>query len=365
MGAERPADEAEKVEEEEKKKKEEQEEEGISIRLASLVAAAAGLVSAIGALAATGTLGRVQRNHDLALKWAIWLVALGALAWLLGTVFKDWRAILIAAAGVLTVAGVGTGYDAAIDSVNDTEQPAIDVTLDRGALVVRGRATVANLASDESLTVAVHGAVREDRRRLTRRPRFTRRWRFTRLWRSVRGPDGDGNAETAIAVGLPSGRFDAVRVRAFTGKDPGRRCGSYKRSNDEDGGTACQLIHLVTHPNPPQLAAAWSEEAERRTLAIRLRSSGTGVRDVAPRPLMLSVVGQGYETTERLYRAVYLPRALGPLRRGVEVGIPAGIWRVCVRARFAVPGKPLGATPCPLRGTRASVELRVPASYGG
>jgi hypothetical protein len=160
---------------------------------------------------------------------------------------------------------------------------------------------------------------------------------------------------------MPAGRFEGVSVIAFTGAQPGD-CGEYTpRSKDvRDGGTACKLILLPAHPNPPQLAA-WSEGAGRkRSVRLIVRATSTGMRDSDPPLLILRAVGLRNGQRLQLYRAVVAPRPLGALRRTVRVPIPLGVGRICAQVRFMAVGDTLRRVRCPLHGVHvASVQMRV------
>src|SRR3954463_11456862 len=93
-------------------------------------------ISGVGALAVTGVIGRIQRNHGQLLAIALGLVVLGAALWAAAVLLdKGLGQRLCKFGGLLaTAAGIIVGFVAAITSAGETEQPTVSVKLDRANL---------------------------------------------------------------------------------------------------------------------------------------------------------------------------------------------------------------------------------------
>jgi hypothetical protein len=216
--------------------------------LGAMAAAAAALVSGVGALTLTGALGRVQRNNGLLFGIGLLLVVLGAAAWVVGALIspearplKRWKMTIGIGPGlqgvgvVASLIGLVVALLAAVATANDTEQPSVKLTLADDGKTATGVATVANLSSQDRLTVNVDGLTRQG----------SDRYAEANLFQGYVGPDSDGKATIEAKVPLPPDRFDALGIRAWTAGKPDD-CGAYPTDQaDPESGTGCIILQLT------------------------------------------------------------------------------------------------------------------------
>jgi hypothetical protein len=215
--------------------------------LGAIAAAGAALISGIGALTLTGTIGRVQRNNGTVLAIGLAIVVFGAAMWVAASVIsteaRSWtiggrnigvRPAVQIIGVVFSLVGLIVALSGAIATADDAEQPAVKLAIGEGGKSVTGAATVANLSSQDRLTVNVDG--------LMRTPDNT--YDATNLYQAYVGPDSDGKAVSDFVVPTPAGRFDAIGMRAWT-EDKPAACGQYaSKSEGTTGGTGCVIIQL-------------------------------------------------------------------------------------------------------------------------
>lgn len=335
--------------------------------LPSIAAAATALIAGVGGLTLTGALGRVQRNNGTWFAIALALVVVGAGIWVAATLIKpEARPVLIrtrsfgvrqlvqALGIVVSLIGLTVGFGTAVDAANDTEQAAVEVKVDPRSLVLTGAASVANLNSQEHLTVFVDGLV-------DRRTRYV----ATNLYKAFIGPNEDGKASQQLDVQVPHGRFDAVGVRAYTSEAP-QSCGSYPKGGpgDRKDFTGCVVLRLPSRLAHPQLTASWSgkpELGQALKLALTVPEATAGITGGVPFGLL--VVGLRGDRKVRLYHAILTPRADRPTERELELPIDSGLRLVCAQATLEKPDARPADMACPIREVRravATVELRVP-----
>lgn len=172
---------------------------GPKLDLGGLLAAASGVVAAIRGLAATGTLGRLQRNQPEAFIAALALVLFGAAIWTVASLpgvpwpnktNKQWRRPwLWQAPGIhFTVGGVGLALGVAIFTVNDQQRPRVAGEVDQRTNELKATVRAANLASDEKLVVWVDGLIPSEKEK-------GRVFDFTTLAHSYIGPSPNGEVD--------------------------------------------------------------------------------------------------------------------------------------------------------------------------
>jgi hypothetical protein len=361
------------------------------IDAAAIVGAATALVSGIGALTLTGTLGRVQRNHG---EWFIGSIGavvvgagLGLIAALLitnGTVRKALQAVGV----LLIVCGVAVAFGVAVNTADDVARPSLAITLDEDKLAVTGDAKVANLSSNERLVVFVDGLL----------PGTDGYRTVARLYQAYAGPDSDGNASAEIDVQVPPGRFAAVGVKAFTGNEaskcdrsapgpsptstefiapeeartqdqtPGRTPTGRLADEPQDRDPGCVIVVLPGRPYRPQLTATW-EPTDRRPSSVKVtvKASDVGVGTAKDALIAVQVVGRrsGDHRQIALYRTFIEPHARGATTRRLVVPAEATVRTVCADARYVAPGDHFPRARCPVRKSQpppvAAVQLRIPA----
>lgn len=125
--------------------------------LTALVSAASALVTAVGAFALTGALGRVQRNSGELFAAAIGAVIFGAMLAAVGSLvstqarpslsLKDrnvtLRGALQASGVVVTAVGLAFGLGVSVDTADNDESPSLRLSTSEGDGVVTGVASAA------------------------------------------------------------------------------------------------------------------------------------------------------------------------------------------------------------------------------
>lgn len=322
----------------------------LSASAATAVTAATALITGIGALTITGTLGRVQRNNGTLFAAAVVAVILGvALIAIVASARgeKRWRRLRrigTVAGVVLAVGGTALGFVLAVVSVGQTERPTIDVGLDQRTLTLSGTVSAADMSSGDVLEVRVVA--------LRRRAGTIRR---TRLSTAVVGPDTDGNASQRLSVQMPNGRFDAVTVTA-SNSGQAEACGVRPQARNVDGGRACVTIPLLQRAPRPSVFATWERRiGAERVVVVKLRGRNLNAGSAPRHMVMLRVVAVRRSRVVTLYRAVIDPAERGLTRRALHVGVPPGVQMVCVgvtRTRHR-------RMPCPIDGGHpGAVQLR-------
>jgi hypothetical protein len=329
--------------------------------LPAIAAAAAALVSGIGALTLTGSLGRVQRNDGTGFAWAIALVVFGAAVWIAGGMIRPTarklrllgrnfglRELVQALGVVFSFVGVIVGFAVAISTANDIEQPDVSLKLSEDGRAVVGRAIVNNLSSDDRLAVFVDGL-----NGVNNRP--------TNLYRAFVGPNGDGKASNDIQVAIPPGRYDAVGVRAFTRASHGCRedLGTQTKGTE---GTGCAVLRLAEHPSSPLLTASWNRPSRSvAILKLSLEAVDTGTGPDGGR-LDLSVSGVRDGRRISIYRMKIEPPPTGVVSRDLRLRVDPEVRMVCARASIVSRGAAPRAVTCPgaASASGAAVDLRMP-----
>lgn len=337
--------------------------------LTAMAAAAAALVSGVGALTLTGALGRVQRNQGTLFAIAVGCVAIGAGLWVAGSLISPRarkftrfgrnigpRSATQALAVAFSLVGLVVGFAVAVSTANDTEQPTVSLALGRHLETVAASAKVGNLSSEDRLTVYVDGL----------KSSAGGGYDSSHLYQTFVGPDGDGDASAEIKVGLPRGRFNAVGIQAFTAEQP-EGCGRYPRRSggDDEAGTGCAILQLPARTAAPHLAVSWAErEGSVASLRVRLKANLSNTPH--NHQVLLRVTGEGGEGTDSLYQATILPPVGRMIRRKVLLPLDPALETVCAEARVMPqshdppdPSCPLGARP-----EAAAVQLRVPEGGG-
>jgi hypothetical protein len=315
--------------------------------IGALSVGATALVSVLGGLSLTGTVGRVLRNDAgpitialvLVLFGAALLVAAGlpATGHLLTVIFSLVGLELTLAGLVITgVVGVGTA--------GEGERPAISGQVTDAGRRLTGKVVAGNLKSDAKFAVRVHGLVNGQR---AKKP----------LARATVGPDGDGKVEFPVDMRIPPGRFDGVRISAHA-------VGSETAGN--------LTLPLAPVPVSPTINATWvgakadASRLEVHAVANNAASSLTAA-DGAGARLAVVVKGRSRHRPWRLYRATLRPDADGAFDATFQVPVGPRARTVCIGAAFVKKGAEFPSFPC--KGTveelsandRTVVQIRRPA----
>jgi hypothetical protein len=323
--------------------------------IVAVIGVVGAFIAGITALTVTGSLGRVQRNHEIGFTIALGLLILGAGAVAVGARLADGKtktAIGIGGAAC-SLAGLVLGYGLTIATASETERPRLDVGFDLRRLTVTGTVTAEDLSTTDGLEVHVDGLIDFDHDIDTLDPS-----KAVTLSRAVVGPNSDGKATQRIGVPLPHGAYDAVAVTASVGSEE-ESCGLNRRAH-VDGGTACITLPLPRRLTHPALTAAWGRrEAGMRVVVVKTVGRDLNAGSLPQRPLLLRAVGVRHGRMRPLYRAVIDPVARGVTRQTVRVRVPDGVSVVCAGTTRMVHR----AIACPIRGSdRGAVELHAARS---
>lgn len=200
------------------------------------------LIAAMGGLALTGTIGRVQRDEPTGFCIALALVIASGVLWVAAPNAPDWKIrkklpLSTATKGIAFVLG-GIGFVAAlalaVNTANNAPRPQITPTLvlSDGGGKLTTEIEASNLATD---------------RRLAFRVDLLRRMEVVgHVYESYIGPDGDGNIDETVTVALPKSNYTEVGVKAYTGTTS-PNCDDFSLVRDNDQfltGTGCVIITL-------------------------------------------------------------------------------------------------------------------------
>jgi len=219
--------------------------------LESVVALVAPLGLAIGALAVSGPIGRVQRDAPELFAIAISVLVIGSGLWFLSSLPKP-RAWQVASIAFLLVGFIGALLITIFTAANQP-RPRISAALSDDRAKITANIRASSLGTDERLAIFVDGLTREKTG-----PEPTER-----LYRAFVGPDGDGNVEQAITLPLPNGGVTDVGIKAFTGSESpacddfaanataaqGAEEGASEKSK-VGSGTGCVIVSLLPRQAP-------------------------------------------------------------------------------------------------------------------
>jgi hypothetical protein len=204
--------------------------------LAAIGVAVTGLVAALTALTATGTLGRVQRDDPGAIIWALGLVALAGGLWALAPLMSSAKiGKRLKVVGVLCgLAGFFFALNAAVSSADHEPRPQVSARLSGNHKTLTTTVTASNLSSTRRMAIALVLLNAKEEK--------------TPIYRAFLGPTSDGTLDQTIVTPLPDlSPYSQIMVRAYTGSIS-QGCDEYEESpNDAStgSGTACVLISLL------------------------------------------------------------------------------------------------------------------------
>lgn len=216
--------------------------------LAAIAALVTPFLAALGALALTGTIGRVQRNEPELIAWALFLVLLAGVLWLLAGQLGKWPLLLRSLACAAALVGFVLGLSAAVTTANDEPRPQIEASLDDDARKLTVEVKASNMETEDRLAIFIDA--------LTRAPENPGGYGVEPVYRAYEGPDEDGNFEGTITTFLPKGRYTDVGIKAFTDEtslacdDQLTRSAALNESTRSGGkpgsGTGCVTMALVS-----------------------------------------------------------------------------------------------------------------------
>lgn len=216
--------------------------------IATIALAVAPLVAAVGLLTATGTIGRVQRDHPDLFVTALGLVLVAGALWVLrGNLdenqHKTARFWLLFGSLAVALAGFLLAIGLAVEIAGDESRPRIAATLEEDGSTLKATVSASGLATSRRLAIEVDVLERS-----AENPDDV--VDSSRIYRAYIGPDGDGNVSHPINVPLPNGGFTDVAIKGFTGSGSAA-CDDYPQENVADphygfgSGTGCVIIALT------------------------------------------------------------------------------------------------------------------------
>jgi hypothetical protein len=343
-----------------------------NVNVSAMVAGVTTLFGVVGALTATGVLGRLERNEPRALTAAVIVVLLGSVMLVIAglpiTVGRSEIFATLLGTG-LTVVGIAWALVAGVLAAGERERPEMHFSITAEGPLVDGRVKSGNLDSGRRLAVLVEGLKVSG---------ASKRWDVFTLAQYYVGPDGDGKVDMPVKVLVPPNRYDAVGIKAWT--DERDTCGKYPRrvANEEfklqvdQAGTGCVVLPLPEPapepkaPAAPRVALTW---VGNRTTSTRVRLTLTGAGS-GSRTVLLAA-GRTGGRLRQLLRTVDTGPKAGEYRSTVTLRVGTGFNRVCARARRLAKGDavPKRLSQCPLArapqvGTTGD-ELRRPRRRAG
>jgi len=206
-------------------------------------------VAALGALALTGTIGRVQRNEPEMISWALFLVLAAGTLWVISSEFSSLTKGIRVVACLAALGGFVLGLSAAVQTANDEPRPQIKARLSDDAHKLTVEIGASNMETEDRLAIFVDA--------LTRGRRNPEKYTSEPVYRGYGGPDADGNVTTTVSVFLPKGNFTDVGIKAFTdktspacddqlAKDAASPDTEPKKSEKPGSGTGCVTMALIS-----------------------------------------------------------------------------------------------------------------------
>jgi hypothetical protein len=339
-----------------------------NVNLPALTAGVSALFGGLGLLTATGELGRLQRNDPELLTAAVILALLGsAMLVIAGLPVTAGRTEIFATllgSGLITV-GIGWAMTAGIRTAGERELPELTMAVDDKG-VLDGTVKAGHLASDKRLALRVQGL---------KLSTDGKAWGETTIGQHYVGPDGDGKVLMTVKVRIPSGGYEAVGIRAWTGDTP-VGCDTYplptaKTSEGavrDTANTSCVVL-----PLPVAAPAAAKPVAPRVQLAWQGRAASSGrvrltvTTPTAGKNVVVLAAARREGRTRQLLRTVGTAAEPGGYRATVSLRVGSRFRRICALAYFKdASGRfPSRLRQCPLdpalKAGKSGANLRRPA----
>jgi hypothetical protein len=202
--------------------------------LAAVAALVTPLIAALGALAVTGTVGRVQRNEPVMISLALFLVVGAGALWLIASQISTFARTVRIAASVAALAGFVIGFYAAVSTANDQPRPQIDASLSDDARKLTAEVTASNMETEDRLAVFVDVFIRSQADVLEP------------VYSAYEGPDADGNIKLHLSTILPKGPYTDVSIQAFTGESAICNEALEEEASEESSEAAVEKLGLGT-----------------------------------------------------------------------------------------------------------------------
>ena len=321
------------------------------------------LAAVLAALVFTGTLERLPRNHPWMATFGFALVVVAAGLWTFafldatpqeeakGKHLKRWGIFFFVVGILLVVAAVFWTY-------SQDEQPAISGQFDtEKGLVVE--VTVGRLASDDFVTVSVHG--------LRRDPEGF--WEAFRLYSAAVGPDAAGDVDHEFTLPIAPGTYEILRVRATTSDDR-TLCAPIERQDDDQTlvdpdslsevrgapKTGCLMLTLPRFARVPRLDVALTSDGDQIDVGVQA--------DNAPYRALLQLSTRDGGKRSLVARELLMPDAKGTLDFERVFDVPTGARRICTLASWYQSGEAIPPLACPRKTDNETVWslVQVPRS---
>ena len=166
----------------------------VTATLTGVAMLVAPLVTAIGALALTGTIGRVQRNEPALISIALGFVLAAGTTWVIAEQLEKVakKALRITAAGI-ALGGFAIGLYAAVATANDEPRPQIKAKLSKQATKLTAKINASNMETEDRLAIWVDVLARD-------RDEPDDFSSAKPVVRAYEGPDGDGNVNIKVST---------------------------------------------------------------------------------------------------------------------------------------------------------------------
>jgi hypothetical protein len=210
--------------------------------LTSIAMLVAPLIAALGGLALTGTIGRVQRDEPFWFSFAIGLVIASGVLWVMASTFtapktsdkrSTWDIVLRSIAFALAGAGFVIALVVAVTTANNESRPQVSATVSDDGTKLTTHVTASSLPSNDRLAFRIDllkggepaGA----------------------LYRAYVGPNSDGSVDQTITTLLPPGKYEEIGVQAYTGTTT-PSCDDFALVRSEStfgSGTGCVILRVA------------------------------------------------------------------------------------------------------------------------
>lgn len=204
------------------------------------------LIAALGGLALTGTIGRVQRDYPGWLSVAIGLVVASGAVWVLASTLTapeqgKKRGALDIILRILSVFLAAAGFilalELAVSTANNEPRPQLSAILSEDHSKLTTTVAASDLPSNHRLAFRIELLANSSL--------------VQPLYQAYVGPNSDGNVEQTITTPLPPAGYNEISVKAYTGTTA-PTCDDFSavRENATIGsGTGCVIVSLPQPTN--------------------------------------------------------------------------------------------------------------------
>jgi hypothetical protein len=213
--------------------------DGTSITSIGLLVAP--LLTILAGLAATGTIGRVQRESPLGLSIAIGMVIFAGVVWVAASTFTapksgDDRSKtdIVLRSVALGLAGIGfiLALAVAVATANNEPRPQISPSLSEDGTKLTTHVTTSGLPTDQRLAFKVD--------------LLSRGQVVGQVYQAYVGPDTDGDVDQTITTPLPTSGYTEIQIKAYTGTTS-PACDDFTQVREDatfGSGTGCVILTL-------------------------------------------------------------------------------------------------------------------------